>query len=284
MNMAALTDIPEHYRLILCDIWGCLHNGVSSFPAARSRLRTWRDEGRHICLLTNGPRPATSIAKQLSNLGISAEYYDDIASSGAVGIEYIRSEYSGMNFHFMGSKKDRQDLIDAGISIDQGKAPAALICTGLDEDAQNDIERSIETLTCFRQLDLPFLCLNPDKVVIRGDKTEYCAGAVGNAFEKMGGKTVYFGKPGSEIYDFAISNASQKMGYSPCKSQILAIGDGVATDMLGALRAGIDFAFISSGIEQEQIDKLGVREFFLQISKEFGLEGYAPRFMSTCIA
>lgn len=282
--MANFTNIPEHYRLILCDIWGCLHNGVSSFDAARSRLRAWRNEGRHICLLTNGPRPAHSIARQLLSLNIDADHYDDIASSGAVGLQYIKSKFNGMNFHFMGSDKDREDLIEAGILIDHAIPPVAIICTGFDDNSPNDIESSIDALTGYLELKIPMLCLNPDEIVIRGNKTEYCAGAIGRAFEAIGGNTIYFGKPGSEIYDFAIDIASQKMGYVPSKSQILAIGDGVATDMVGATKAGIDFAFISNGIERAQIDKLGEQEFFLQISQKYGLEGFMPRFMSTCIA
>jgi HAD superfamily hydrolase (TIGR01459 family) len=93
------------------------------------------------------------------------------------------------------------------------------------------------------------ICTNPDLIVDRGEKREYCAGSVAMVFEKLGGKVVYFGKPYPEVYNQSIESSKRK---------IIAIGDNLNTDIKGAINMNYDSLIITEGIHKEEIKKEGI--------------------------
>jgi len=96
------------------------------------------------------------------------------------------------------------------------------------------------------------VCGNPDVVVERGDKLVYCAGAIADLYQTMGGEVLYAGKPYKPIYEMALDLAKKARGRDVAPGRVLAIGDSVRTDLKGARTMGVDFLFITSGIHAEE--------------------------------
>ncbi|NUR44963.1 MAG: TIGR01459 family HAD-type hydrolase [Sphingomonas sp.] len=238
--MSALDALDPKYRLILCDIWGVVHDGVNLYPGAAQRLCRWRDEGRFIVLITNAPRTADAVTGQLSRIGLPRECWDGIATSGEAGIEALNALDRPVGF--VGTAGDRVILEGRGVRIAADEGFTDLACTGvtkerpLPEDYVPDLERWVAR-------DIMLHCLNPDRVVVRGGELEACAGAIADIYEQLGGRVTWYGKPHETIYRHALHLAGD-----PPASQVLAVGDGLQTDILGAARMGFDAVFVSGGI------------------------------------
>lgn len=257
-----LDRLDPRYTSIFCDVWGVIHDGVRLYPGAKQRLRQWKQDGRTIILLTNAPRTAEAVARQLSRIGLPTDCYDAIATSGEAGIEALGKLAQPAGF--LGTEADRRNLESRDLRFaEDGYTDIA--CTGLDErrgrvgDYSDDLARwACDGVT--------FHCLNPDKMVIRDGRPEPCAGALAEAYEALGGTVAYYGKPNPAIYDHAL-----RLAGNPKRSAVLAIGDALATDILGAARAGIDAIFITGGIHEG--DDIGFPESFAQ---DHGLGDWRP--------
>lgn len=237
--MSSLDDLDPKYRVILCDIWGVVHDGGTLFPGARERLLRWKGEGRHIILLTNAPRPASSVQSYLDQLGLPREAYDSITTSGEAGIAAMISPSRPVGF--LGLDDDRDDLARHGVTIVSSDY-AELACTGLN-DRYDEAEQYRDMLEGLARSGVVMHCLNPDKVVIHLGRREACAGALADIYETMGGHVEWYGKPHRPIYDHA-----RKLAGNPALEAMLAIGDGLPTDILGAAKYGIDAIYVSHGI------------------------------------
>ena len=107
------------------------------------------------------------------------------------------------------------------------------------------------------------ICANPDLKVERGGQIIYCAGAIAEAYGAIGGDVVYAGKPHLPIYDAALARIAELRGDAVPRERILAIGDGVKTDILGAVRAGIRSVYVASGIHlQGGLDAQALAKLF----------------------
>jgi HAD superfamily hydrolase (TIGR01459 family) len=232
--------LDPKYRLILCDIWGVVHDGVNLYPNAAPRLRQWRDEGRCVVLITNAPRTQKAVEQQLSRLGLPRECWDAIATSGEAGIEAL--SVLGRPVGFVGTAGDRDILEGRGVEIAEHDDFAELACTGLEEkrphvdDYRADLEGWVDR-------DVEMHCLNPDRVVVRGGVPEPCAGAIAELYQGLGGRVTWYGKPHPAIYAHALHRAGD-----PPRDEVLAIGDALLTDALGAARMGFAFVFVRGGI------------------------------------
>ena len=252
--------LPDRYRLILCDVWGVIHDGVAIFPGVAERLTAWRGEGRTIILLTNAPRSASAVAGQLDRLGLPRKAYDRIATSGEAGISGLLA--LGAPVGFIGTAADRADLEARGIAF-ADRDFTDLSVTGIDgrrmrvEDYRDDLAKEAER-------GVTFHCLNPDRVVHRGGVPEPCAGALADLYLALGGRVEWYGKPHAHIYEYALSLAGD-----PPKEAVLAVGDALATDVLGAARFGIDCLYVASGIHAGE-------PFPADFAAQYGLGDWAP--------
>ncbi|MBP7951897.1 MAG: TIGR01459 family HAD-type hydrolase [Sphingorhabdus sp.] len=283
-NLTFFDNLDPRYRVIFCDVWGCLHNGVESFPAAVQRLQHWRDEGRTVILLTNAPRPAPPVAMQLAALGVRDSCYNAIVTSGGAGLAAAVNEFPDQNFHFIGSARDREVITAAGYSLDGDSASKVTICTGFHEGHEDDTAFHDPEFQQMVTNGSIFLCLNPDKMIMRGATPELCAGALAARYEAFGGTVRYFGKPHNPIYAYSHSEASKIIGAPLSKSAILAIGDGVHTDLRGAYNYGLDFAFITGGIEAPKIAEIGIDAFLDEIIAVNRMPGYRPQIIAPSLA
>lgn len=252
--------LPQRYRLILCDVWGVIHDGVAIFPGVAERLTAWRGEGRTVILLTNAPRSEDAVAAQLARLGLPRDCWDHIATSGEAGIAAL--EALGQPVGFIGSPADRANLEARGIRFAAGSF-AHLAVTGIDGERMHARDYRPE-LEAAAQRGVVLHCLNPDMVVHRGGVPEACAGAIAELYERLGGRTEYYGKPHAHIYEHALA-----LGGNPPKNAVLAIGDALATDVLGAARFGIDCLYVASGIHVGE-------PFPADFAARYGLGDWAP--------
>jgi HAD superfamily hydrolase (TIGR01459 family) len=275
-----LDRLDIKYGVILCDIWGCLHNGVEAYQGAVNRLQQWQEEGRTVILLTNAPRPAASVAAQLTRLGISPSCYNGIITSGDAGLAWMGREYPSQSFNFIGSDADRE-ILGPLVALHSGNDRSNItICTGFHEGHEDDISYHDGELRQLAESGGILMCFNPDKVVVRGSKAELCAGALGERCRELGGQVQYFGKPHMPIYDLALATASAISNFAVHKSDILAIGDGMETDLFGAYKFGLDFAFITGGIEGEKIARLGIAAVLDEMIATRQMTGYTPRMIA----
>lgn len=238
--MSGLDGLDPKYRLILCDVWGVVHDGVTLYPGAAERLRGWRDQGRTVALITNAPRTAEAVEQQLARIGLPRDAYDYVATSGEAGIEALVSLDDPVGF--IGTTGDRQILEGRGVRIASGGDFTNLACTGIVE-GRPDPEDYRGELESYADGNVEMHCLNPDRVVIRGGVAEACAGALADIYQGLGGQVTWYGKPHEAIYRHALVHAG-----NPPKSEVLAVGDGLQTDILGAARMGFDAVFVSGGI------------------------------------
>jgi HAD superfamily hydrolase (TIGR01459 family) len=251
--VANLAEISDNYDAVFCDLWGCLHNGVEPFPEAVKALRTYRKRGGKVVLLTNAPRPRASVEKQLELIGVARDCWDVIATSGDSARSAMFRGAVGEKVWFMGQDYDLTffepiHLVDDPIQITRVSLEEAtgIACLGpFDSNADPAVNRP-EFLYA-KQKGLKLLCANPDIVVDRGDSREWCAGALAKLYTEMGGESLYFGKPHPPVYDLARRRLTG-LGAEIPDSRILAIGDGIITDIKGALGEGIDSLFITGGL------------------------------------
>ena len=237
--MNPLDELSPGYRAILCDIWGVIHDGDRVLPGVEERLLRWKEEGRTIVLVTNAPRSADTVGRYLDWLGLPRHAYDAITSSGEAGIAALTDP--GRPVGFLGTQEDKDDLASRGVTF-ASSGFAELACTGLDE-WRDDPGQYRGELEAWASAGVVMHCLNPDRIVIHCGRREACAGALADIYEELGGQVIWYGKPHGPIYDHARALAGD-----PALEEMLAIGDGLPTDMLGAASYGIDAIYVSHGI------------------------------------
>ena len=252
--IASLAAVSDRYDAVFCDLWGCLHNGKTPFPAAVAALRAFRAGGGQVVLLTNSPRPRRSVQAQLAGLGVPEDIWDDIVSSGDASQYALLSGAIGQRVHHIGAAKDEvffTDLPDdAHDPVPVTRVPLAeaegVVVTGLRDDLTETPDDYRATLLMMKTQGLPMLCANPDLIVDLGERRLYCAGALAQAYEAMGGTALYYGKPHPPVYDLARRRLSSRTGRED--HAVLAIGDGINTDVQGGIGEGIDTLFVTGGI------------------------------------
>lgn len=243
-----LSALAPSYRAVLCDVWGVLHNGVAAFPEACEALaRFRRDAGGIAVLITNAPRPTSSVLKQLEGLGVPLDVFDDVVTSGDVTRGLLAATREQPAFH-IGPARDLTLFEGLDIRLVGEDEAEQVVCTGFHDDENETPEDYRPLLERLAARGLPFLCANPDIVVERGNRLVWCAGAIARLYEDIGGTVTILGKPHAPIYEEAMARVAKIAGEQVAREQILAIGDGLPTDIRGAVANEIDVLFITGGI------------------------------------
>ncbi|MEM1277033.1 MAG: TIGR01459 family HAD-type hydrolase [Pseudomonadota bacterium] len=246
--ISALSDIAEGYDAILCDLWGCYHNGIEPYEAAVAACRAFKSSGKTVVLLTNAPRPADQVKTFLNRIGGPEDSYDAIVSSGAACQAALTSGRHGTAFYYLGPDRDLHMLTGPGLQPVAEEEADAVLCTGLVDEWNEDLEDYADQLGRLRARGLPLLCANPDIVVDRGEKRFWCAGALARLYGEIGGEVLYFGKPHRPIYERSLEVLAETAGREIPMERILAIGDGPATDVKGGCDFGLDTLFVTGGL------------------------------------
>lgn len=257
--LTSLSDVSASYNALFCDLWGCLHNGRAPYPAAVAALQAFRAGGGHVVLLTNAPRPSQFVMAQLDRMGVPRDAWDLVVSSGDAAQYAMLSGAVGTRVWHLGPEKDDgffKDLPEnaPATTIERVALEDAegIVCTGPFDELSEVPEDYRARLLHAKARGLKLLCANPDLVVDMGDKRIYCAGALAALYTEMGGESLYFGKPHPPIYDLARRRLAALTGHEPENATILAIGDGIATDVQGAIGEGIDALFVTGGLAAEE--------------------------------
>lgn len=256
--ITALSDISDRYDAAFVDLWGCVHDGVKAYPEAVAALQAFRARGGTVVLLTNAPRPRADVRRQIAGFGVPEDAYDTIATSGDSARVAMFQGAIGSKVLFMGNQATDNGFFTpphvvenpVAIEIVPLEQAEGIACLGPD-DPQADPEVNRPVFLYAKQKGLKLLCANPDIVVDRGGVREWCAGALARLYTEMGGESLYFGKPHPPIYDLARRRLSEIGKLCP-DSRILAIGDGVHTDIDGAMGEDIDSLLISGGLAAEE--------------------------------
>jgi HAD superfamily hydrolase (TIGR01459 family) len=249
-----LAEISNKYKALYVDLWGCVHNGITAYPEAVAALQAFRSTGGKVVMLTNSPKPRAGVAIQLAQFGVPEDAWDTIATSGDSARAAMFRGVVGEKVYFMGEwGRDAEffepiEVIDNPVNITRvplDQAEGIVCCGPFDPTADPDVNRA--DFLYAKQKGLKLLCANPDIVVDRGERREWCAGALARLYTEMGGESLYFGKPHPPIYDLAQRRLAA-LGCEIDPAMILAIGDGVQTDIKGAMGEDIDSLFITGGL------------------------------------
>lgn len=256
--IANFASIADQYDVAFVDLWGCMHNGIAAHPAAVAAMQAFRARGGVVILVTNSPRPWDQVARQISGMGVPDDAWDAIATSGDSARAAMFRGIVGEKVYFIG-ESPQDDAFFTPLSIIENPVPVTkvpldqaegIVCCGpFDPMADPAVNRA--DFLYAKQKGLKLLCANPDIVVDRGEVREWCAGALAALYTEMGGESLYFGKPHPPIYDLARRRMAA-LNLAPADPRIIAIGDGIGTDVLGGVQEDIDVLFIAGGLAAAQ--------------------------------
>ncbi len=268
--------LARAYDVLLCDVWGVIHNGLAAFPAACETLTRFRKRGGTAVLITNAPRSGEAVARILDRLGVPRDAYDAIVSSGDVTRGIVASRLPQTVFH-LGPRRDLSIFTGLDVTFARLESADYVVCSGLFDDTTETPESYRDMLAAMRSRALFMVCANPDIVVERGDTLVYCAGALADAYAGLGGQVLYCGKPYAPIYDAALATVAALRGdAAPERKRVLAIGDSVRTDLKGAAAFGLDYMFVTSGIHAEQYGSRDAPDL-AALNAIFAAAGVAPK-------
>ncbi|MFT3727367.1 MAG: TIGR01459 family HAD-type hydrolase [Terricaulis sp.] len=249
--ISSIDAIADRYDLLLCDVWGVIHNGRNVYAEAAAALQRLRAAGKTVVLITNVPKPRGPIPKQLDRIGCPRDAWDAVVTSGDAIRAALSARAPGPMYKI---GPDYDHALWEGLNLDTAPLAAAafVAISGLNDD--NDTpEMYADIVREARARNLDMLCANPDIIVQFGDRMIWCAGAVARDYAAVGGNVIMAGKPYAPIYDLAFSEAETLMRHGIDRARVLAIGDGVGTDVKGANAQGIDCLFIGSGTHGENL-------------------------------
>lgn len=253
--LTGLREIASGHDALVCDVWGVLHNGDKANLPACAALKTFKEKHGPVILLTNAPRPVGDVEELfVKKYGVPLDCYDAIVTSGVATRDDLekRTKSGRLSMLHLGPERDRG--IFEGLNIETVDAERAqiVLCSGLYDDEKETPADYVSLLEKMKARKLAMICANPDWVVQRGGKLVYCAGALANEYEKIGGEVIYYGKPKTAIYEYVRAAAKGA-------KKLLAIGDGMHTDIKGANAAGIDALFIADGVHGEDVAEMTER-------------------------
>ena len=263
--LGSIGELGKSYSAWLVDIWGVMHNGVRAFPPAVEATRRFREQDGIVVLLSNSPRPSEGLQRQLRSLGVTDQSFDATVSSGDLTRHELAKHQGARIFH-LGPERDLPIFDRLDVTRVDAKDAELIVCTGLFDDETETPEDYEGLLHELADRKLTMLCANPDHLVERGHKLVYCAGALAQLYAEDGGEVIYAGKPYAPIYELAAEIIAERAGRKLSRSEILAIGDGIHTDMAGATGFGLDAVFVASGLHVgpggEGLDDVRLAELF----------------------
>ena len=272
--LTKLSDIEIEYKAYIIDIWGVLWDGVEPYENSTKTLKKLVSLGKPVILLSNAPRRSAVVSKKLHNIGINANYYNKIISSGEIcRIKFLNNKEKinkyGNTFYFIGQSLDKTITEDLALKETKNIKEAKFLLVCATRDFSDKLEKYLNELNLGLSLKLPLVCANPDKVVVRKDgKLLICAGIMADYYSSNGGSVYKYGKPFREAYDFCFDYLKSFNSAINIKD-ILCIGDSLETDIIGANNFGIDSLLIANGIHKDNlnhreklISKINIKKFF----------------------
>ncbi|HEX7884913.1 MAG TPA: TIGR01459 family HAD-type hydrolase [Phenylobacterium sp.] len=245
--ISGLSELASRYDVLLCDVWGVIHNGREHFPAACAALARFRAEVGPVILISNAPRPHGPIIEQLDALGVPRAAWTKLVTSGDATRALLGERAPGPVWK-IGPERDWP--LYAGLALTDGSPDDAafIAVTGPYDDENDEPSDYRDRFVACVDRGLELICANPDIVVQRGDKLIYCGGALAQLYESLGGRAIMAGKPYAPIYEMALRQAQVELGREIDPARVLCVGDGLPTDVRGANARALDILFVANGI------------------------------------
>ena len=242
LDHSGIKSIVNSYDLFFIDLWGVVHNGINLYKNSIKVLENLAAAKKDFVLLTNAPRPNENVVNFLKKIGLK-KYFENVFTSGEAAHKHLVNELDKQKFFHIGPPRD----FDLFKNFEKNKVlniedADYLLCTGLFDDHESDLNYYKNLFS--NHISKKMICTNPDLIVDRGEKREYCAGSVAKSFEEIKGKVIYFGKPHPPVYNLS-TNLNNK--------RVLCIGDNLNTDIKGANIQNFDSLLITNGIHRQEI-------------------------------
>ncbi len=250
--LAGFAGIAGHTDVLICDVWGVVHNGHVAHAGACAALERFRAGGGTVIMVSNSPRPSGDVIPQMMRFGVTRASFDDIITSGDVTRGLITAR-SGQTVLHLGPERDRTLFEGLDAPLAKADVAAYCICTGYDDDETQTPADYADVLALIAARKLTMICANPDLVVERGDRLIPCAGAMAVAYEKLGGEAIYAGKPHRPVYVEALAMAARLRGHITPPERIRAVGDAIRTDITGAVGMGLESILLFEGIHWAEV-------------------------------
>lgn len=275
--LPGLAAVAQNYDGFIIDLWGTVHDGVQAYEAAIDVLPRLRAQPAPVCLLSNAARPTAFIARKLTVMGIDKDCYDHLVSSGEATIAALRRpdighRTPGETYYFIGPEDGEPLLQGLGyMRVDDPSAAGFILNTG--STPGTDLAHYERALRACTRRKLPMICANPDLFVKVGGRRIMCAGTIARRYEALGGKVRYYGKPDRAIYRDCLERMKRPA------DAVLAVGDGLETDIAGAHGAGMDSVFVLGGLHSEYLGKAGAAPAREVLQPLFARSGCTPTYV-----
>ncbi|SFL73925.1 TIGR01459 family HAD-type hydrolase [Methylobacterium pseudosasicola] len=255
-TLDGLAQVAERYDLLLCDVWGVLHDGQKAHVPAGEALIRFRNlpgpRPRRVVLVSNAPRPGDGVGRILDRFGVPREAYDAILTSGDLTRELIAGR-PGARIRHLGPERDLGIFKDLDLSLVAEEEADLVVCTGLFDDRSETADDYRAELMRLAARGLTMICANPDLVVESGNRLIPCAGLLAAAYAELGGTVIYAGKPHRPVYEAALAKGAELTGAPVDPARVMAIGDAIRTDIAGARGFGIASLLVARGIHAEEL-------------------------------
>lgn len=247
--MKGVRALDARYDGFIIDQWGILHDGTTPYPGALECLEMLRTGGKHIVVLSNSGRTERDNLRIMASMGFPESLFDRCISAGEDAREALARR--ALPFHarlgrryYAFTRDDNASLLD-GLGLERvGRVEDAefLAVIGIDAPPKRVADYE-EALAAGAARSLPMICANPDIVRPSPDGVVDAPGSLAQRYEALGGEVFYHGKPYPAIYETCVAAFG-----GIARDRIVAIGDAIETDVLGASRAGLRSAFVAGGI------------------------------------
>jgi len=244
-----LNQVQSKYDTFLIDLWGVIHNGIKPYPEAIKVLENLNKLNKRFVLISNAPRPSKNVKDFLLKLKMKENLLQNIFTSGEAALKSLQDNIYGKFFFHLGPERDNSLFIEFEKNKKNLDSANFILCTGLLEENSNSLDYYKKLLKNYTHLKM--VCTNPDLIVHRGEKQEYCAGMLAKIFQELGGQVIYFGKPYPNIYNFCVKK----------NETVLAIGDNIRTDIKGANNMNFDSLLIINGIHQSEFSNMTLKNY-----------------------
>lgn len=265
--LRGLNKIYSSFDIFFVDLWGVIHNGVQCYSEALKALKNIK-KNKKIILISNAPRPNYDVQKFLKKINFNKSFYHLLITSGDVTRAYLKNNYKNKLFYHLGPKRDESLFSNLSLKKTSLNKADFVICTGVNNN-KDSIKKYYSILKKINNRKLKMICANPDLIVHRGNTVEYCAGSIAKLYEKMGGKVQYFGKPYKHFYEYIFNILKKKYKKNIMKRKILAIGDNLNTDILGANNFNVKNLFIAGGIHKSEWNNKNINLAKFVLNKNF---------------
>lgn len=267
--LSGLSKIYPKFDIFFVDLWGVIHNGIECYSDALKVLKNLK-KTKKIILISNAPRSSSSVQKFLNQINFNKNFYHFLITSGDLTRYYLKNFSKNENFYHLGPDRDKSLFFNLKLKKTSLKNANFVICTGVNNNNDN-LNKYFSILKKIKKRNLKIICANPDLIVHRGDRAEYCAGSIAKLYEKMGGSVEYFGKPYRNIYEYVFRILKKNSKKKIHKSKVLVIGDNLNTDISGANNFNVKNLFIAGGIHKPEWSKknISLANFVIEKNKYF---------------